>query len=396
MTNIPDDVARDKNGQPLFDRFGRPVRRRPHNAVPQAPTPAATPQETKFLPANKAAAPQPAPQQAPQPVQQQFPQQRFPGQTPEPTPAPRSRWRLPRPELKRPSGCGCLSFLIVLVLLSIIAFAGAVLWTDTKVARVAAGTNGFGATWLLVGSDSRQGLSEADVERLGTGGDIGTGRTDTIMLVHVPLSGKATVVSLPRDSYVEIPGYGMDKLNAAFAYGGAPLLVETVQKATGVPIAHYAEIGFGGFAGIVDALGGVNMCLADALYDPLANINVEAGCQNLDGATALGYARSRRFANGDLERVQHQRELVTAIVKKVTSTSTLINPFRLVKLLNAGAASVTLGKADHVWNLAFLAFALAKQPTMATVPVADFKTTDVGSVVEWDEVGASALFAPMR
>ena len=120
-------------------------------------------------------------------------------------------------------------------------------WLDSRLNRVAADPPQHiaatsGTNWLLVGSDSRTGLSEADAQRLGTGGDIGSMRTDTIMLLHIPLTGKATLVSLPRDSYVNIPGYGMDKINVAFTFGGPQLLTQTVEEATGLRIKHYAEI----------------------------------------------------------------------------------------------------------------------------------------------------------
>ena len=99
------------------------------------------------------------------------------------------------------------------------------------------------------------------------------------------------MVSIPRDSYVEIPGYGSDKINAAFVEGGAPLLAQTVEQATGLRMDHYAEIGFDGFAVMVDAVGGVTMCPAEPIDDPLAGINLPAGCQELDGRSALGYVR---------------------------------------------------------------------------------------------------------
>ena len=124
------------------------------------------------------------------------------------------------------------------------------LWADSKLNRIDAlpdtkAANTAGTNWLLVGSDSRQGLTEDQINTLGTGGDIGAGRTDTIMLLHIPNSGKATLLSIPRDSYVSIPGHGQDKINSAFSIGGPKLLAETVQDATGLRIDHYAEIGFG-------------------------------------------------------------------------------------------------------------------------------------------------------
>jgi hypothetical protein len=112
---------------------------------------------------------------------------------------------------------------------------------------------GSGTNWLLVGSDSRADLTPQEQSELSTGGDLGNGRTDTILLVHIPGIRSAeptTMVSIPRDSYVNIPGWGMDKINVAFAEGGAALLAQTVEEATGLHLDHYAEIGFGGFGGV--------------------------------------------------------------------------------------------------------------------------------------------------
>ncbi|EUA43747.1 cell envelope-related function transcriptional attenuator common domain protein [Mycobacterium xenopi 3993] len=152
------------------------------------------------------------------------------------------------------------------MLLATASVLGGALWLDTSLRRTPVLTDypgrpapGRGTTWLLVGSDSRQGLTVEQQQALSTGGDTGNGRTDTILLVHVPGIGSSsptTMVSIPRDSYVPIPGYGGDKINAAFAMGGAPLLAQTVEQATGLRLDHYVEIGFSGFARLVDALGG--------------------------------------------------------------------------------------------------------------------------------------------
>src|SRR5262249_1872726 len=170
---------------------------------------------------------------------------------------------------------------------------------------------GRGTNWLIVGSDSREGLTPEQQNELATGGDVGSSRTDTILLVHVPglgSSNPATLVSIPRDSYVPIPGHGKDKINAAFAMGGAPLLAQTVEQATGLRLDHYAEIGFGGFPALVDALGGVTVCLSEPINDSLAGINLPAGCQKLDGRNALGYVRSRATPRADLDRMLNQRQ----------------------------------------------------------------------------------------
>ncbi len=156
------------------------------------------------------------------------------------------------------------------MLVFVVAVVAAGCWMDSSLHRIPAladyperPATGKGTTWLLVGSDSRQGLTPEQQAELATGDDIGNGRTDTILLVHVPAIGSSTpttMVSIPRDSYVPIPGYGEDKINAAFTFGGAPLLAQTVEQATGIRLDHYAEIGFDGFAVMVDAVGGVTMC----------------------------------------------------------------------------------------------------------------------------------------
>ena len=166
------------------------------------------------------------------------------------------------------------------------------------------------------------------------------------------------MVSIPRDSYVPIPDYGSDKINAAFSIGGPPLLAQTVEQATGLRIDHYAEIGFGGFAGLVDAVGGVTMCPAEPINDPLAGIDLPAGCQELDGRTALGYVRSRATARADLDRMVNQRQFMSALVDRAASPAVLLNPLRWYPMARAAADTITVDDGDHIWDLARLAWAL--------------------------------------
>ena len=318
------------------------------------------------------------------------PRRRRPGYA-DAQPKRRRQFRMPR--MPRVGCGGCLGRILAVVLVLAVVTT---LWADTRLNRVEAKpeqrvANTAGTNWLLVGSDSRQGLSEEDIARLGTGGDVGVGRTDTVMLLHIPTTGKAKLISLPRDSYVSVPGYGMDKLNASFTYGGPQLLTETVEQATGLRIDHYAEIGMGGLANTVDAVGGVTVCPEEPITDPLANLDIAAGCQKVDGATALGYVRTRATANGDLDRVARQREFFAALLDKVTSPATLINPLRSIPMLNRVTGSFTVGEGDHVWHLARVALAMRGVET-ETVPVGGFADYDVGNVVLWDEAGANALF----
>ncbi|MCU9519579.1 LCP family protein [Corynebacterium sp. ES2794-CONJ1] len=367
------EYLRDAQGRIVTDRFGRPVRARPRMQPP--------PQR---------------PIQRPSRTDPIRPRQELPVQRPAIIPQP-SRRLAPRRSPARRFFKSLSLILATIVVFSLVS----VLWLDMKINRTpfasaAPIASTSGTNWLLVGSDSRAGLSEEEANRLGTGGDIGSRRTDTIMVMHIPLRGQATLVSIPRDSYVNIPGYGMDKINAAFTYGSAPLLTQTVEESTGLSIDHYAEIGMGGLAHVVDALGGIEVCPDQPIEDPLAQLNIGAGCQLVDGPTALGYVRTRQTAMGDLDRVQRQREFFSALVNKTTDLSIIFNPYRLIRTILTTVDSFTAGSGDHLWHLLRVAFAMRSGVRTETVPVGGFAEYDVGSVVLWDEAGATALFDSMR
>ncbi len=270
--------------------------------------------------------------------------------------------------------------LLVVVLTPI----GLLFYYDAKLNRVNAlanyagrPANSAGTTWLIVGTDSRDGLTQEEKDKLATGDSEGA-RTDTIMLAHLPPRGQPMLISIPRDLYVPIPGMGSHKINAAFNDGGPQLLVQTIETLSGMRIDHYAEIGFGGFDRLVDAVGGVHMCLDRPLNDPLAGLRLPAGCQDLDGAQALGLVRTRAFPNADLERVVNQRKFFTALVKKASSPAVLLNPFKLIPFLNGATASLTVANGDHLWNLGWLAFKLRGGTVTTTVPVGGAQFTDDG------------------
>lgn len=250
-----------------------------------------------------------------------------------------------------------------------------------------------GTNWLLVGSDSRTGLTPEQEQQLSTGGELDSQRTDTIIIVHIPRSGNPTMVSIPRDSYVPIPGNGRDKINAAFSIGGPQLLVRTVEEATGLRMDHYAEIGFGGFAGVVDALGGVDLCVPYPIDDPLAGVNLQPGCQELTGPQALGFVRSRATPLADLDRMNNQRTFMSALLKQATSIGTLLNPFRLWPLVSQTSATIQVDDGDHLWNLAGLAWAMRSGPITAAVPIGGFEDVyGSGNVLLWDRANASRFF----
>src|SRR5215211_7448936 len=232
-----------------------------------------------------------------------------------------------------------------------------------------------GRTFLLVGSDSREGLSKADQKKLGTGSAAGR-RTDTIMIVYVPPGGKPALISVPRVSYVSIPGKGRNKINASYAFGGPELLVKTVEANTGLRVDSYVEIGFGGFVNIIDSLGGIEMCLPKAIKDQDSHIDLPKGCQNLDGTTALGYVRMRKAdPRGDLGRVERQREMLSAVAKKAASPATVVNPVRYWNLSNASTQAVTLDEDTSLFGFTRLALAMRRVSNgngfTLTVPIAD-------------------------
>lgn len=255
-----------------------------------------------------------------------------------------------------------------------------------------------GTLFVLAGSDSREGLSPEEQAKLGTGNDAGR-RSDTLMLLYVPVAGRAALISLPRDSYVTIPGRGKNKINAAYSFGGPKLLVQTVEQATGLRVDGYAEIGFGGFSKMVDAVGGVELCPKEAINDRDSNLNIPAGCQTFDGPTALGYVRMRKADPlGDLGRVQRQREVLGVLAKKVVTPATVLLPWRYWGVNSAGAQAVTMGQADGPAELVALGLGVVKIATgdglTLTVPVGDADLhTPAGSAVGWDERAARELFA---
>ena len=293
-----------------------------------------------------------------------------------------------------------IALLLVLVLLVV-----ALLYFYSRIEKVDAlkdyegrPASASGTNWLIVGSDSREGLSDQEVKDLHLGKIEGR-RTDTIILLHKPENGAPTLVSLPRDSYVPIPGHGRDKLNAAYAFGGAPLLAQTVETVTGLHIDHYAEVGFGGFVGMTDAVGGVELCPKRNIKDRKSGLDVDKGCQEMDGPTALAYVRARYFdPTGDLGRVERQQEFLGAVFDEAASPATLLNPFRILSLGNAATTALTIDEGDGPVSL--VQFALTMRAVAGgkgnriTVPVADpnYRTPSGASAVRWDRDQALELF----
>ncbi|TYB51844.1 LytR family transcriptional regulator [Nonomuraea sp. PA05] len=255
-----------------------------------------------------------------------------------------------------------------------------------------------GTNWLLVGSDSRKGLTAAQRRKLATGQAAGQ-RTDSMMLLHIPEgSDKPTLVSLPRDSAVTIPGKGRNKLNAAYAIGGPRLLTQTVETVTGVHVDHYMEIGFAGFVDIVDAIGGVEINVRAAVDDPKAGLKLKKGVQELSGSQALGYVRTRKGgALPDFERTKRQRQFLGAVVKKAASPGVLLNPFTSVPLAFSATDAVEVDSGTGAFNMLSLGLAMGDSPVTTVVPFGGNESIPgAGSAVKWDRTKALALFNALK
>ncbi|MFD4612503.1 LCP family protein [Streptomyces sp. NPDC058440] len=265
---------------------------------------------------------------------------------------------------------------ITLVTLLVVTSVATYFWADSKLRRevdlskvIDRPEAGKGTNYLIVGSDSREGMSSQQKKDLHTGSAEGK-RTDSMMILHVGDNGD-TLISLPRDSNVTIPQFrgsesgkikgplGANKLNAAYAFDGPELLVRTVEYNTGLHIDHYVEIGFAGFANIVDAVGGVELTIDKGFQDKYSGADFKAGKQTLDGRQALAFVRTRHaFAASDLERTKNQQKFLAALAHEVATPSTVMNPFKLYPTLGAGLDSLIVDKDMSLWNLASMFWAM--------------------------------------
>ncbi|MFF5264140.1 LCP family protein [Actinomadura viridis] len=254
--------------------------------------------------------------------------------------------------------------------------------------------------WLLVGSDTR-----AEVGTTGSGGPVwkpGRQRSDTIMLLHLPADrSKAYVISFPRDSWVQIPGYGPQKINAAFSFGGPPLLIETVENLTGIRVDHFGAIDFNGFKSMTDALGGVEVDIKESVYDPARKVHWQAGRQRLDGEKALLFVRQRyNLPNGDFDRIRRQQAFLRALAQKAADGGTISNPIKLDRFLSAFTKSISVDDSVSAGKLRSLALSMrGVRPgdvSFMTVPHKGSAQRARQSVVLLDRTRSSALFEAVR
>jgi LCP family protein required for cell wall assembly len=273
---------------------------------------------------------------------------------------------------------------------------------------------GHGMNVLLVGTDGRDSVTPADRRRYHLGG-APCHCTDTIMIVHISADrDRASVVSLPRDSYAETPphtdpatgekhhGHPV-KLNAAYAEGGPQLTVRTVEKMTHVKIDHYLEVDFTSFMRTVDAVGGVRICTAQPLRDTYTGLDLPPGTHTLRGGAALQFVRSRHAdASSDLGRMKRQQRFLASLVDRATSSGILLNPLRFRDVARAVLGSVRADRGfgtDELLDLgrAMRTFSPASSE-FTTVPVAGlgFVSPDLGSTLKWDPEKSERLFGALR
>jgi LCP family protein required for cell wall assembly len=255
-------------------------------------------------------------------------------------------------------------------------------------------------------------LSRAEIKRLKVGGtDVAAGkRSDTMLLVHISKKrDKAAIISVPRDSYAKIPEHQnsqgkvipatYSKINSAFNWGGAPLLIQTFEEMSGLRIDHYVEINFVGFVRMVDALGGVEICTKRDIDDPKSHLVLPAGRHILDGVDSLKYVRTRQFDGlGDLGRMKRQQEFAGAMLRKATSAGVLLNPVKMVDFISSALDSVVTDEGLSQGDLLTLGKQLrnlsASNVRTLTIPLKyyNYSKNGVSAAVLWDPVLAPELF----
>ncbi|PLS29467.1 transcriptional regulator [Bifidobacterium parmae] len=292
-----------------------------------------------------------------------------------------------------------LGTLAVLLVALVLAVFGAWHWVDSRLNKeggwLTSAANTSAETWLILGSDERDGTAG------GSADDTPGFRTDTILVLTKPKNGPSSLVSIPRDSLTQVDGTYM-KINAVAQLSGNQALVGTVEQITGQKIDHIAKIKFGGLTTVVDAAGGVNLCYDDTVQDPYSGLDWQAGCHVADGTTALAFSRMRYSdANGDFGRAQRQRQVISAIVSKVSSKEVLGNPAKAMKVADAGLAAVTFDSKTSTATLIDMALAFKDATGSKGVTGSvywsdpDYQVDGVGSSVLLDDTKNTELFSEL-
>ncbi|MEV0735896.1 LCP family protein [Streptomyces sp. NPDC050549] len=340
------------------------------------------------------------------------------------SPAARPPQRRPRPPVrpKKPRWAMRAATTLSVVVLASAGIGHAVVSSlDADIARVDPFKDmknrpraGHGMNVLLVGTDGRDRITEAERRAYHLGG-APCHCTDTIMIVHISEDReRASVVSIPRDSYAETPphtdqttgerhGPHPIKINAAYAEGGPNLTVQTVESMTHVKIDHYLEVDFTSFMKTVDVLGGVKICTAEPLKDSYTGLDLPAGTHTLMGGQALQYVRSRHVDGAsDLGRMKRQQRFLAALIDQATSSGVLLNPLKFRDVTRAVLGSVRADKGFGTDELLDLGRAMRgfspSSSEFTTVPIGQmgYVVKGIGSTLKWDEPKAAKLFAALR
>lgn len=335
----------------------------------------------------------------------------FPSIPAVPPPPPPS----PAQPAKKKGGFAKKALLSLLLIATVLVFAtvGYVWWTESRIDRIAsteleslatiAPGSGEPVNFLVIATDDRSTLPEDWDE--GAFGEFTGRRTDVMMLAHMVPGERIQLLSLPRDLMVDIPGEGINRLNASYVVGGPDLLVKTVQQETGIPVHHFVEIDFGGFGRVVDSLGGVTIDFPLPARDNKSGLNVEAGTQTLDGEMAVAYARSRQYevyengswtstGGGDIARTQRQQDIMVQLFDQVASPS---SAFNLPTFLPTFADNITADEGLSLGLMTDLArAALGLDSTSIdriTLPVKNHKGNDGRAYVIPTEDAAAVIAA---
>lgn len=291
--------------------------------------------------------------------------------------------------------------LVVLLVAAAIGAFSAYRWVDGQLNHFDALTDhadGAESTWLIVGSDARDGTAG------GTADDVPGERTDTIMLLIKPKSGPAALVSIPRDSYVNLDGQDM-KINAAVMLGGGwPALSGAVEQLTDTKVDHVVKIGFKGVKDVVDAIGGINVCYDGDVSDPDSGMEWTAGCHDVNGDQALAFARMRyQDPEGDIGRAKRQRQVIQKIAAKAASKETLGNFSKTKALIQAGLSNVDVDEDATPKSLMDMALAFrdatGKDGITGTAAIANvdyWPDSGIGSTVLLDDEANTTLFRQLR
>ncbi|KFJ04510.1 LCP family protein [Bifidobacterium subtile] len=283
--------------------------------------------------------------------------------------------------------------LAIIVALLILALFGTWNWVDRQLNKSDWVTNHAdttGETWLILGSDKRDGTTGDD-------GTVGF-RTDTILVLTKPKSGPSSLISIPRDSLVNV-GEDYMKINAVAQAAGQKALVSQVEDITAQHVDHVALIQFGGLKGIVDALGGVRLCYDQTVNDVDSGLNWQSGCHVADGSTALAFSRMRYSdPQGDFGRASRQRQVIGAIISKAANRSTLTNLGKLNKVATAALKSITVDQSASPYTLLQMALAFRSATGAKGINGSvywsdpDYYVDGVGSSVLLDDAKNHALF----